>query len=339
MSNLSKTGVTNTVPGSHVDVPFDCNAYWTLAQYFACLRLSTRIGSLAIAPFGHRLGFVSNYAQRAKTIAATYARFYLEIEEGGSPKKKGRYYWMALGAFASKTVACSLDTWQVSNNPITPLEPDLIGKVRDGLGKGNMWLFQDIAPWHWFYNHSPDSFTQCLPARDVPDKLYTAMQSNIKKLPWWDDALPKIKHMHVSQFIQTGFRLVAKIESEVDPVDRADDQLAHLLEIAKHEQGVILQPLIYDDPIFAKWVAGQRYMKTLPVLGSMTPGLELVFTHACETKNPELESVAPADTILENYKSRMIWIGLAAKKFHGLMQNKTAFMEAEITTMAGWWSP
>ncbi|WP_111640711.1 DUF2515 family protein [Marinimicrobium alkaliphilum] len=51
---------------------------------------------------------------RARRIAATYARFYLETEDGGDPSKLGRCYWMALGTFASKTVACLLDTWQLN---------------------------------------------------------------------------------------------------------------------------------------------------------------------------------------------------------------------------------
>ena len=49
----------------------------------------------------------SDYAFVTRLLAAIYARFYLEQEEGGDPAKKGRFYWMALGTFASKTVACS----------------------------------------------------------------------------------------------------------------------------------------------------------------------------------------------------------------------------------------
>ena len=50
--------------------------------------------------------------KRAKTIAGIYARFYLEQEKYGNPKLMGRYYWMGLGAFASKTVAFSFSAWQ-----------------------------------------------------------------------------------------------------------------------------------------------------------------------------------------------------------------------------------
>jgi len=52
--------------------------------------------------------------------------------------------------------------------------------------------------------------------------------------------------------------------------------------------------------------------------------------------DPELVSMAPDDTVLENFKSRMIWIDLAAKKFHGLMQTKKYFMEHQLQTIASW---
>ena len=53
------------------------------------------------------------YEQRARRIAAIYARIYLEMEKelGGNPNLKGRFYWMGLGAFASKTVAATFDSW------------------------------------------------------------------------------------------------------------------------------------------------------------------------------------------------------------------------------------
>lgn len=68
-----------------------------------------------------------------------------------------------------------------------------------------------------------------------------------------------------------------------------------------------------------------------------SPELELVFTHACQTEDPKLKSVAPEGTILENYKSRMGWITQAAKKFHNLMKTQTSTMEAELKIMAGWY--
>ena len=60
----------------------------------------------------------------------------------------------------------------------------------------------------------------------------------------------------------------------------------HLLAIADHEQGVILQPLIYDDPDFVYWLDKQRW----PWVRWAVPNLELVFSSACSTREvaPEI---------------------------------------------------
>ena len=106
----------------------------------------------------------------------------------------------------------------------------------------------------------------------------------------------------------------------------------HLLAIADHEQGVILQPLIYDDPDFVYWLDKQRR----PWVRWAAPNLELVFSSACSTSDKALKSVAPEGTKLEELRSRMDWIGRAAEKFHGLMQSDHNYMENEIQKMAGW---
>ncbi len=68
----------------------------------------------------------------------------------------------------------------------------------------------------------------------------------------------------------------------------------------------------------------------------VVPDLELVFSHACNTNDHKLKSIAPKGTVLEKEASRMRWITLAAEKFHGLMINQTAYMEGELNTMAAW---
>lgn len=141
-----------------------------------------------------------------------------------------------------------------------------------------------------------------------------------------------MKYLPISGFIKSAFATVKSIEKTTGKRERAEYQLSHLMDIAQHEQGVILQPLIYEDPEFAKWVQYQRGWKSW-----LSPELELVFTHACETKDPKLKSVAPEETVLENFESRMSWIKQAAKQFHNLMQTKNEFMEKELRTMAGWY--
>jgi len=101
-----------------------------MAQEFAYLRLCNDTGTDTPRLIGY-------YSARARRIAATYARFYLEMEEHGNPKKKGRYYWMALGAFASKTVACTFEHWTVSSA--------VAQEVRNYLGKGTLSKEQQEA--------------------------------------------------------------------------------------------------------------------------------------------------------------------------------------------------
>jgi hypothetical protein len=62
----------------------------------------------------------------------------------------------------------------------------------------------------------------------------------------------------------------------------------------------------------------------------------VVFAAACTIADPELKSVAPADTKLEVLKSRMDWIKSAAEQFHYLMQTQPAYMEGQLQQIASW---
>ena len=186
---------TNTIPNSYCTVQCDCNTMWSLIQQESNQRLVTLKGKLVG-------DLVEDYAVRARRIAATYARFYLEQEDGCDVAKKGRFYWMALGAFASKTVACSLEDIRVTS----------IKTVKEGLGKGNLWLFNDISGWHWYYTKYPTHFEQCMDSRNAAQYL-KPVKLQMSHLPWKDEALPKIKYMQVSGFIREGFALVKQIEA------------------------------------------------------------------------------------------------------------------------------
>jgi hypothetical protein len=314
----TKEVMTNMTPKSCVDVTCDCNTMWSLAQQFSSTRLCVETGE-------DTGKLVRDYTVRARRIAGTYARFYLESEDGGDKNKLGRYYWMALGAFASKTVACTFEAWQVQTMSL------VTKTVREGLGKGNFWLFCDISGWHWYHNMYPQSFEKCLHQRNAKSYVME-VKTAIAKLPWSDSALPTIKHFAASPEIKNAFSYVREFEEEKRAHKKSAAQLQHLLEIAKHEQGVILQPLIYDDPVFAGWVKKQR----APYAQWASPTLELVFTHQCTSKHLEVKSVAPKNIELENFLSRMEWINAAADKFHQLMQTKSSFMHSALSNMAMW---
>ncbi len=331
------TAVTNPKPNTCVGVNCDCPTMWSMVQQDCYIRMGHIKGDMVYSP-------IKDYETRAKRIAGTYARFYLEEERGGDLAKKGRFYWMALACFASKTVACTLASWQVEYSA------KAISTMKEGLGKGNFWLFCDIAGWHWYYTQFNEDFDLCLAKRDA-STLTKAVQAQTKIMQWGATALPKINNLKVTSYIKDGFAKVKEFESAKKDKQR-DIQIKHLLIIADHEQKMILQPLIYDDPGFAAGVQLQRAAKSktnsvenaVPawrlirnIVQALTPGLELVFASACTTSNKHLKSVAPEETKLEQFKSRMDWITSAAEQFHGLMATDKDYMESQINEMAGWY--
>ena len=327
----------NKAPSQEETIQLDCKYLWSKSHAFCYKRLSEKTKGN-----DNTYDFVDLYSARAKRIAATYARFYLELEEGGDKDKLGRYYWMALGAFASKTVACLLDSWQVQGSYAggaagTIIENEYLNmhEIGNGLGKGNLWLFIDIASSHWLYNNHPEHFSkgmQCEINRDS-STLHIAIQKTTNGLPWATETLPKLNNLEPSGDIIEGFKKIADFENNTDKKKRPKIQLSSLLAIAEHEQGAVLQPLIYEDPNFEKWCRMQREWW---ILNLVSPAYKLVFARACDTKKPELQSTAPKSMSVENYDSRMNWIEKAALQFHDLMQNKTRYMHKELQHIATW---
>jgi len=322
------TVVNDTPYKTHI-ITYGCELLWSQAQQFAYLRLSDKTGD-------NEYKFIGLYAARARRIAATYARFYLETEDGGDTDKIGRYYWMALGAFASKTVGCILDSPQIQSSyalGTASLGITDMKAIANGLGQGNLWLYNDIAPAHWLYNNYPEHFFSgmaCLHERDA-NQLVKTVKTYLNNLPWAATSLGRINHLKPSDRILKGFKKVLQIERTENPTRRSKYQLEHLLAIADHEQREILQPLIYDDPVFSKWLIRERkYWRWV------APTYQLVFTHECRESNPQLKSVAPGDMKVEEEESRMDWIEDAAKMFHKLMGTKEAHMLDELKTMATW---
>lgn len=316
--SANKKVETNPTPNSCVDVTCDCSILWSLAQQFSTTRLCVSTGE-------HSGDLLEDYAVRARRIAATYARFYLETEDGGDKKKIGRYYWMALGAFASKTVACTLEAWQVRLMFLAT------ATVTEGLGKGNFWLFYDISGWHWYHNNFSSSFEKCMNERNTNTYSKKAKEET-KKLPWNTHALPIISNMAPSEHIREGFRYVKEFEKTTDPENRRAIQYKHLIAIADHEQRIVLQPLIYANPDFANWVKKQR----APYASWASPALEVTFASTCKTEKDDMKSRAPCDTALEDVKSRMKWIGMVASQFHELMTKKKKEMHTELELIAAW---
>ncbi|MDF0607230.1 hypothetical protein HZU77_016590 [Neisseriaceae bacterium TC5R-5] len=371
-ASTSVTGTTNPTPGTSVCAKADCLTMWSLVQQFAYQRLSNR----KIYSKTPQIRLINDYPVRAHRIAGTYARFYLEQERGGKPELKGRYYWMGLGAFASKTVAVTLEGWRLAMGDKaskyleqkTGYTIGMIETMVEGLGKGNFWLFMDIAATHWYYNLDAPSFIDCKGARST-NNCVDEMQAFLKTLPWYPEAPNKANELKISKEIVEAFDLVAKIEkistsSKDKKAKREIMQLKHLMIVAQHEQYNILQKIIYEDPKFAdvirfprdtaRGTARQAARTASPAFGLLpdevldklvapaahrlerliSGELQLVFTPDEETDDDELKSVAPPGTKLEDYDSRMKWIEKAANKYHGLMIKRTKHMESALSTIA-----
>ncbi len=299
---------TNDTLDSYVKVTVKCDVKCSLAQQYTYKRLMENADK---DTYGYGVGkytLLDDYWARARRIAATYARFCLEEEDGCDKQLQGRYYWMGLGAFASKTVACMLDTWQVKDVSVA-FRKLAMDKIYEGLGKGNFWLFQDVGSWHFLYNMSVTKgdgyggFVQCRDMKSVDTLCETPKKIVKNKLPWASESLPLIGNLakptgQEPGVLEEGMELVHKIENKIlkSPNDDTIQKLQfdHLIAIAKHEQGNILQPLIYKDP--RSWsIDFQDWLPIMRGLSFAMPEVKLVLQAQCD------ESVA--NVLKENEKT------------------------------------
>nr|WP_314875748.1 hypothetical protein [uncultured Pseudomonas sp.] len=330
------TFTTNTDPNSLVTVVFGCEHLWAMGQ---CRAIEVLSIEKYCPTTGAELELVSDFSARAARIAAAYARFYLELEEGCNPELKGRFYWMGLAAFASKQVMCGLDfvkELSTYTKPISPyFTPATIGQGtmevgKGSLGKGNFWLFQDIYVWHWFYANYPEMFAKCSEERDA-SKYPAKALDNLKEMPWAEEALSVLRNFSMNDYLRLGFKKVAEYETSVPGERRRKAQLASLMRIADHEQREVLQPLIYNDVSFQGVLDAQQAAEFLPGL----PKRLAAFSTACDVDDEELKVVMEkGDLYVEN--DRMRFITKIADRYHKLMNNKSDYMEGEMLKISSW---
>ena len=383
VENLKVTGTTNPDPDTCVDAQCSCQVIWSLAQQFSMRQIVTHAPTHPHLPdYRERNGnvfdeqpeqkgppaFVGDPIVRAKRIAAAYARVFLEDFHLGDKSKVGRFYWLGLGAFASKQVATTLAAWQVKYAMRW-------SELRAGLGRGNLWLFNDVLAWFYGYAAGADTFEKCMHARDSRN-FVDQVATNLTRQPGHDESIDKIPYeidgetgakkaklgyFKCTPIVEEGFRLVKDWENETEK-KRPDIALLHLIAIAQHEQGEVLQGLVYDNPDFHKWLRWQRgalstsddtafndtmnAMKSgasdgsvialAPVVRALVPGLQLVLTPDDTTDDIEFRSDAPDRLVLEDYQKRMDWITDAAKKYHRLMQTKPNIMLGYLEVIKSW---
>lgn len=317
---------TNTTSDSVQDITLSCAELWSIGQQEAIRRLSTQRSCLFTrVPRQHLVG---DFSARAARIAATYARFYLETEQGCNPDYKGRFYWMGLAAFASKQVKCALDF--IPDSLWFPLAKAATHVSKDSLGKGNFWLFQDIFVWHWFYAQYPEQFDECAPQRDTSTYV-EIVKSNMASLPWAEETLTVLNNLRLTEDITKAFQYTRSFERSSDYEERRALQLQSLMMIANHEQITILQPLIYNEWVFNKSLDIQAALEDLPLI----PKRVAAFTTTCDIDN-EQRRVQMKDGNLYETADRMKFITAIAEKYHILMHEDVEYMEGTIRTISSW---
>ncbi|SEO77731.1 DUF2515 family protein [Acinetobacter sp. yr461] len=346
MSNsLDWNSKTNISEHSCKDAHCDCLTFWEIYQQEAIKRLSNlqKANNYKLEP---------GYEARARRIASVYAKIFLEIEHGGNKNLLGRYYWMGLGAFASKTVATIFKHWG-----------SLLGYnvgVQEAINlfaRGNLWLFMDIAPWHLAWSASSESFKSCKGTRDT--STFKFVKPALMNLPW-SSCLPSIKNLKVTKEINDAFTLLPAIEKaflnggdEKSKYRKASQNLFdHLMAIAVQEQHNILQVVVWENTSvkFGAWM--QRWFIGMPdatLVLSSDYSVDAVkknwfgnYTGSKADQLVELKEdvyIAPLKhTIAEDYDSRMKWIGKAAEKYHRLMLDEKGrpFLQQELKTISKW---
>lgn len=325
---------TNTTLNSTRAVVVKCPDLWSITQEFCLTRArynSTTENSMNSTSYSdHTKTYPSKrqaYINRAKRIAATYARFYLETEEHGTKTKefKGRYLWMALGAFASKEVSFALSGIRAQLGDGIKMTSTI-----DWLGKGNFWLFQDIAGWHYYNNRFKyPNFAGCEPLRNWNTLQYETKKKVNNGLVWANESLPKIKYLQTNDFIKVAFAAADSFTKARKNIDKQKYQRANLVTLADHEQRMILQPLIYNTQEAKDDITSQR------TFSAFAPGLKLTLS---AKDSGDYESEAHTGIKLENVEDRMKWIYNIANDFEDMMKNndKKTYIETELGTIAGW---
>ncbi|MDO5069149.1 MAG: hypothetical protein Q4D78_02960 [Neisseria zoodegmatis] len=319
-----------------------------------------------------RFKIKSHYAQRAYDIAAVYAKMYLgagEFQQFPLLKKHpGLFYWMGLAAFASKTVGCSLENLWVKDpgkqvkrhidtlkykskvplptpvNMATLSVPTLVevfSSMDKMLGKGNIWLFLDVMPWHYLYAKDRQAFQRCRAQRKY-GMLPEVMQEDLERVDGFEETVGN-KSMDfsdsVKQYILESFQALDDALKKNRAHDIAAAKLEHLMLLAYHEQEIILQKIMYNSFVFKKYLEVSRYLeKNHPDLYREMPQNELHLVASCKIKRGQERflSAAPKGIVLENLDQRMSWIADAADLYHRKMNDSVdkQFLEEQLRILA-----
>jgi hypothetical protein len=378
-TSLAVQGKTSPEKKAPIDLKCDCQAIWTLAQQYAICQIVTHAPVCQGKP-DYREGnpaasstmqnktppeFVSNYAVRARRIAAAYAATYLEDFSHGKKELVGRFYWLGLGAFASKQVAVTLESKLLRTTHLYP--------TYQLLGRGNQWLFNDVLAWFYGYACGADTFMLCAKRRHS-DNFMEPTKTSFRRQVDYEKAIQSVPqqrdgktgevindqlgYLQWTSLVQTGFNSVKDWENAA-PALRPKHAMKHLLAIAQHEQGEVLQGLIYDKLLFRAGLnlqsaalaprptdnvivaaiqgpIGMAEFDASVIAHALIPNLELVLTADDTTDDENFKSLPKRDIKLQDYKQRIGWINDAANKYDNLMTGYKSEMHAHLARIASW---
>ena len=355
MTNLGIwKGDTNTTPNSCKAEKCNCSTFWEIYQQEAMLRISNKI---KLKSGTNKYLLETGYEARARRIASVYAKIYLEQELSGNALLIGRYYWMGLGAFASKTVAMVFNHGLTMTGYYAPVAEFIARPPVHTFAKGNLWLFMDIAPWHYAWSSSPTSFKQCIESRDVIH--FTRIKQSVMNLPW-SNCLPKINNLRKTNEIELAFGYLPQIETIFKDNAKSRDfkfrkasknLLDHLMALAKQEQHNILQEIVWKELLVKGMAVVQNFTGTPDSTLILSSDYKVAAVKRNDSwqytgrnasilaKLPEEPYLSPLeDTDIPDYDSRMEWITEAAKKYHRLMLDVhgRTFLEKELGIIASW---
>ena len=113
--------------------------------------------------------------------------------------------------------------------------------------------------------------------------------------------------------------------------------MRHLWAMARHEQGEVLQGLIYGNPRFRKEIELGRLtgMPPLSYMPFICFRMQLSFSASEYVDDPDWRSDAPPGIRIDNYHERMDWIRDTAGQYHKLMSGPCRRrLLAELRTLA-----
>lgn len=282
---------TNKRENSCTPVTCGCPLWFELHQQTAIKLLSnhTKNNKYKLEP---------GYEARAKRIAAIYAHLFLEtlvLDDKAHPKQpikfgntnlRGGFYWMGLGAFASKTMAMVFGAWRTTGayafnwiaefySILTTTEKAHVQHSINTLAKGNLWLAMDIIPWHLAWDNDKVGFKKCIDSRNLAE--FKNLKPAIDSSPWSGSVPNMINQLRYTPEIYGAFIFgLKKIEKEFTSpknnteqkrfIAAKDDLLYHLKQIAVQEQKNILQKICWDDPQIVNNLEMQRDIQAIPIL-------------------------------------------------------------------------